>query len=57
MPPEKPCEAAAQPGFSASDLAAMRGNWTILDEREKEIVIATDPLRSHPLVYAFTEGK
>lgn len=45
-----------KPGFSAPDLSPMEGNWAIAEERENEIVLATDLPRSHPLVYTYNDG-
>lgn len=46
-----------KPGFSSTQLSAMRGNWTVVEDRENEVVIATDICRSHPIAYAFIEGR
>ena len=47
---------AIKHGFDSSEPSNIRGNWTILDERENEVVIATDICRSPP-VYTFIEGR
>lgn len=50
------CETDLKSGFADSELSDMRGNWALVDLREDSIVIVTDLVRSHPLVYTFIDG-
>ncbi|MGK0541291.1 asparagine synthase-related protein [Propionimicrobium lymphophilum] len=48
--------AGLSPGFDTKDLGKLTGNWAVVDQREDEIVIATDLVRSHPLAYSYQDG-
>ena len=44
-------------GATPEKLDSLVGHWALIDERGDDTIIASDRLRSHPLVYSYSQGE